>query len=361
MGGISMDLIDELRQFSIQVIKVKEAISSEEATKNALVLPFFKLLGYDVFNPFEFVPEFTADVGIKKGEKVDYAIVVDEKPVILIEAKWCGEPLDNHASQLFRYFSATSAKFGILTNGITYKFYTDLNEANKMDLEPFLDINVLEIHENIIPELKRFAKKTLDIDGAFNAAAELKYMGKIHNLLNASRTEPDDNFVKYVMSEIYDGTRTQKAVDEFRSIVKRGFNQFINDTISDTLKNALKGQSEANRADVELIPDGEVEQTDDVDGSPMTMEEMEAFAIVKAILRDMIDVNRLSWQHTKDYMVILFDSNSRKRVCRFWFGRKQKYITTPDENNKPVRHDISNLNDIYNYSDHLRAVCRRYI
>jgi len=356
-----MDLIDELRQFSIHAAKIKDALTSEEATKNALILPFFKLLGYDVFNPFEFVPEFTADVGVKKGEKVDYAIMVDEKPVILIEAKWCGEALDNHTSQQFRYLGTTCAKFGILSNGINYRFYTDLNEPNKMDLDPFLDFNILDIHETIIPELKRFAKKTLDIDGAFNAAAELKYTGKIRELLDTLRTEPGENFIKFIMSEIYDGIKTQKAVDEFRPIVKRGFNQYINDTIGERLKNAMVEQTDSKRSDVAIIADEECVQQDTADSSPMSLEELEAFSIVKSILRDIIDVDRLTWQHTKEYMVILFDNNSRKRICRFWFNRAQKHITTPDETNKPVRHNISGLNDIYKYAEFIRDVCKRYI
>lgn len=180
-----MDFIDELRQFSSRVEKIKGVITTEEATKNSLILPFFQLLGYDVFNPLEFVPEYTADVGTKKGEKVDYAIVINDEPVILVEAKWCGEPLDKHDSQLFRYFGTTSAKFGILTNGVIYKFYTDLNEPNKMDLDPFLVFNVLDIQDNIVSEVKRFAKATLDIDAAFNAASELKFtnIGRIENSL----------------------------------------------------------------------------------------------------------------------------------------------------------------------------------
>ena len=360
-GENNMDFIDELRQFSTRIVKVKDAITTEEATKSALIMPFFQLLGYDIFNPLEFVPEFTADVGVKKGEKVDYAIVIDDSPVILIEAKWCGEPLDNHTSQLFRYFGTTSAKFGILTNGVVYRFYTDLNEPNKMDLEPFLSFDLLDINENIIPELKRFAKKTLDISGAFSAATELKYMGKIEELLDALRTDPSDSFVRYIMSEIYSGRATQKAMDEFRPIIKRGFIQYINDAISEMLKTAMKGQSEASRSNAELVSDEEVDKPDDIDGSPMTIEEMEAFAIVKSILRDIIDVERLTWQHTKEYMVILFDGNSRKRICRFWFNREQKFITTPDENKKPVRHDISSLNDIYKYSDFIRGVCNRYL
>lgn len=353
-----MDFIDELRQFSAKASKIKDVIMTEEATKNSLVLPFFQLLGYDIFNPLEFVPEFTADVGVKKGEKVDYAIVIDETPVILIEAKWCGEPLGNHTSQLFRYFGTTSAKFGILTNGIIYKFYTDLNEPNKMDLEPFLEFDLLDINENVIPELKRFAKKTLDISGAFSAAAELKYMGKIKELLDALRTDPSDNFVTFIMKEISAGKATQKAKDEFRPIIKRGFIQYINDAISETLKTAMRGNADTSSDTVVAPQDGDEAQDD---GSPMTMEEFEAFIIIKSILRDMMDVERLAYRHAKEYMSVLVDNNKNKRICRFWFGKEQKYITTPDESNKPVRRDILSLNDIYKYADFIREVCARRI
>jgi len=356
-----MELVSKLAQFSERVQKIKDAIATEEATKNSLVMPFFQLLGYDVFNPLEFVPEFTADVGVKKGEKVDYAIIVEGKPAILIEAKWCGEPLENHTSQLFRYFGTTDAKFGILTNGVTYRFFTDLNTPNKMDLEPFLEFNIFDIHENVFPELMRFAKYSLDIEGAFSAASELKYMGKLKDLLESLRDEPTESFVKYVMSEIFDGIRTQKAVDEFKAVVSRGFNQFINEAISDTLKSAMRGQSESSRANVDLSTDVEVAQHENADEAPMTLEELEAYSIVKSILWEIVDIDRLSWQHTKSYMVILFDNNSRKRICRLWFNGKQKYITTPDENMKPIRFDIDGLNDIYKRSDALKEVCRRYI
>ena len=124
-----MDFIDKVKQLSTRISTMKDNISTEEATKTSMIMPFFQLLGYDVFNPLEFVPEYTADFGIKKGEKVDYAIMDENnQPVILVEAKWCGEPLDKHASQLFRYFSTTPAKFGVLTNGIIYRFYTDLDD-----------------------------------------------------------------------------------------------------------------------------------------------------------------------------------------------------------------------------------------
>ena len=117
-----MDFVDQLKQFSKRVETMRETVQTEEATKTAIIMPFFAMLGYDVFNPLEFVPEFTADVGIKKGEKVDYAIIKDGEPVILIECKSISEKLEKHDSQLFRYFGTTSAKFAILTRGIMYRF-----------------------------------------------------------------------------------------------------------------------------------------------------------------------------------------------------------------------------------------------
>ena len=137
-----MGFNENLLQLSERILSIKPNILTEEATKMSMIIPFFQLLGYDVFNPLEFCPEYTADVGIKKGEKVDYAIIINGDPAILIECKSCTETLDKHSSQLFRYFGTTTAKFGILTNGVVYRFYTDLDESNKMDLTPFLEIDM---------------------------------------------------------------------------------------------------------------------------------------------------------------------------------------------------------------------------
>ena len=227
-----MDFLDQLKQLASRIRSLKDSILTEEATKNAFILPFLQLLGYDVFNPTEIIPEFTADVGIKKGEKVDFAIVINGAPTILVEAKWCGEPLESHDSQLFRYFGTTTAKFAILTNGIVYRFYSDLEESNKMDLTPFMEFNFLDIQEALAPELKRFQKQNIDIDSLFNAASELKYTRAIKRLLAKQSEKPDSAFIAYVMSNVYEGRRTQQAVDKFYEIVKTSFNQYINDVLN---------------------------------------------------------------------------------------------------------------------------------
>ncbi len=163
-----MDFVDALRQFARKIEALAQQIKTEEATKHSLILPLIQLLGYDVFDPNEVVPEFTSDVGTKKGEKVDYAIMVKHKPAILIEAKPYGDPLTTHDSQLFRYFAATEAKFAILTNGTLYKFYSDLQEPNKMDDTPFLEFDMLNIKEALVPELKKFHKENFDPDSLYS-------------------------------------------------------------------------------------------------------------------------------------------------------------------------------------------------
>ena len=169
-----MEFTEEIKQFAKRVVKMSSSVSNEESTKMSMIVPFFQLLGYDVFNPAEFYPEYTTDVGIKKGEKVDYAILSNETPEILIECKWCGEELTKHDSQLFRYFGTSPAKFAILTNGLCYKFYTDLEEANKMDLTPFLEIDMCNVKDAAINALKKFCKDTFDKDSIFSVASELK-------------------------------------------------------------------------------------------------------------------------------------------------------------------------------------------
>ncbi|GHU96731.1 hypothetical protein FACS1894156_8070 [Bacteroidia bacterium] len=137
-----MDFKDSLVQLAARIEKLKGNIATEEATKNALIMPFIQALGYDVFDPTEIVPEFTCDIGTKKGEKIDYAIMQNGKPAVLIECKHWQQNLELHDNQLLRYFNVANAKFGILTNGITYRFYTDLEAPNKMDEKPFMEITL---------------------------------------------------------------------------------------------------------------------------------------------------------------------------------------------------------------------------
>ena len=232
-------LSEQLKNLGKRVHTLKDNINTEEATKTSLILPFFQILGYDIFNPLEFIPEFTADFGIKKGEKVDYAIKISDNPVILIEAKSISEKLTKHDSQLFRYFGTTTSKFGILTNGQEYKFYTDLDEPNKMDTTPFLTIDITKIKDVQIAEIAKFHKDNFDVDKITSSASELKYLNSLKNHLSKQLTDPDESFVKYIVGEIYEGTKTKNTLEKFEAIVKKGFSQFISERVNEKLSAAL--------------------------------------------------------------------------------------------------------------------------
>lgn len=234
-----MDFIDQVKQFSKRMLSMKDSLQTEEATKTSLIMPFFSMLGYDVFNPDEFTPEFTADVGIKKGEKVDYAILQNGDPVILIEAKWIGENLDRHDSQLFRYFGTTKAKFAILTNGQFYRFFTDLDEPNKMDEKPFLEIDLANVKEAQVSELKKFCKTNFDVSEIFDVASELKYSNEFRSILSGELQSPSDDFVRFFLGKVYDGRLTQPTIEKFRPVLKKSLNAYISELMSDKIKAAL--------------------------------------------------------------------------------------------------------------------------
>lgn len=351
-----MGFSEDIKSFSERVLDLKDSILTEEATKMSLVIPLFQMLGYDVFNPKEFCPEYTADVGIKKGEKVDYAILFENNPVILIECKSCTESLDKHGSQLFRYFSTTSAKFGILTNGIIYKFYTDLEESNKMDLIPFLELNLLNLQNSHIMELQKFAKENFDSSTIFSTAEELKYSSLIKGVIQTEIDNPSPDFVKLLVSEVYDGKKNQSIMDKFTPIVKKAFSSLINEKINQKLSSALDKNLES-----EVAATNEENITTTESKIVTTQEEIEAFYIIRGMLAGICDIENIAYRDTESYFGILFKDNNRKPICRLNLDTKMKQILIPDENKKFERHYINSLNDLYQYRDNLAIVINRYL
>ena len=342
-----MDFKDQVIQLAGRVEKLLPQLKTEEATKNALIMPFIQVLGYDVFNPFEVNPEFVADIGIKKGEKVDYAIMKDGEPTILIECKH----LDPHNSQLFRYFHTTSAKFGLLTNGLTYRFYTDLDEKNKMDGAPFFEFNITEIKETEIVELKKFHKSYFDVESITNTASELKYLNELKTLLNKEMVTPSDNFVSFFTRQVYSGVLTAKVKEQFTPIIKRSFNLLISDAINERLKSALNQEKQIDVAEA-----GKIEEA--IAAEPAfaivtTEEELEGFYIVKSLLRQHVEAKRITYRDAQSYFAILLDDNNRKTICRLYLGGSKNHLTIPDDAKKEVRYDIQSLDEIYKYIDAL--------
>ncbi len=383
----TMDLIDHLKSLSSRLPGLSNHVQTEEATKHAIILPFISALGYNVFDPSEVVPEMNADVGTKKGEKVDYAIMRDGKPIILVEAKACSVNLDDeHASQLYRYFNVTDARFAILTNGIRYQFFSDIDEKNRMDAKPFYEFNLLDFRDHQVDALKRFTKAAFDTESLLSAATELKYTHEIKRLLGEQLQSPTEDFVKYITSRVYTGVKTSKVLTQFTDITQRALKQFITERINERLKSAMS--EEGIKATVGATPAGQLlpgsglemdggtaKSGEDCNGNVAesmgaagdtakrivtTEDEIEAYHIVKAILRETIDPKRIVIKDTISYCGVLLDDNCRKPICRFRFSPTKKQLALIGENKEEDRVPIEDLNDIFKYSPRIVATVNHY-
>lgn len=353
-----MDFKDQIKILGERVAKLKDQIQTEEATKNAFIMPFLQALGYDVFNPTEVVPEFVSDIGLKKGEIIDYAIFLEGKPTILVECKHWAQNLNLHDGQLLRYFHVSKAKFGLLTNGIIYRFYSDLVEANKMDEKPFLEFNIAEIKDNQVEELKKFHKSYFDADSIVNTASELKYTNELKQLLAVELNNPSPEFVKYFAKQVYPSIVTVKVLELFTNLTKKSVQQYISDLITERLKTALTKEDEASKEQdtkQTLVPSPEIESKVET-----TEDEIESFLIVKSILRQKIDLKRISYRDAQSYFAIILDDNNRKTICRMYLNGNKKFLVVLDQNKKEVKNEIKTLDDIYSFSDLLLQIVDSY-
>ena len=341
-----MELSSQLKALADKIHQLKDKIETEESTKHAFVLPFINLLGYDTFNPTEVVPEFTADLGLKKGEKVDYAIFQHNEPILIIECKNWKENLTVHNSQLFRYFHVTKTRFALLTNGIHFQFFTDLDEKNKMDEKPFLEFDITNLKENTINEITKFHKSNFDVNNIVNNASSLKYTKEIKKLINEELNEPTFDFIRLFANKVYNGRLTEKVMEEFKELVQKGFNQLISDKVNDRLNAALNKEAEkqlVDQIDV-VLDDSKVNTTD---------EELEAYRIVVAILRRKLPIERIVYRDTQSYFGILLDDNNRKPLCRLHLNGNKKYLGLFDMNKNESKQPIESIDDIYLFEKEL--------
>jgi hypothetical protein len=353
-----MDLADRLREMSGRIKQRIDNVKTEEATKTALVMPFINhVLGYNVFDPAEVVPEFIADVGTKKGEKVDYAIFRDGEPIMLFECKHYGVDLGKEpASQLYRYFSVAKSRFGVLTDGVIYRFYSDIDEQNKMDARPFLEINMLDVDTIDVDELKRFTKSSFDLDQILGTAKDLKYTREILRLLAAEWTDPSEAFVGYFASQVYEGRKTKTVIELFRRATKKALHRFVAQQINDRLKSAFAETDDQEDPAAAEASDAGVQVDDDDSGIITTEEELRAYYAVIAILSPDVAPDRIALRDGKSQCAILLDNNNRQPICRLYFHQKRKKkLGLIDEQKAEERVAIESVNDIFGYADRIRA------
>ena len=367
-----MEFSDGITNLVKRIRDMASAIETEEATKNALIMPFIRdVLGYDVFDPSEVIPEFTADVGLKRGEKVDYAILKDGKVQILMECKKLGDTLDlKYASQLFRYFAVAEARIAILTNGQEYHVFTDADMPNRMDEKPFLVFDLLDIDRTMVPEIQKLSKADFDLESVVSAAEELKYISGIRKIISGEAKEPSDEWIRFFVNQVYEGRTTQKVIDQFRPLVTRALNQYIGDQVQGRLKTALDddGQPMLPVQSGVPAPVVEVPAAAPTAGTPVvsdiqtTDEELEGFNIVRAIAAAEVDPERVVHRDGKAYFAILLDDNNRKPLIRLHLNSKnKKFVTTFEGGKDGTRRDIDSVVDIYRAAgEAIKSTIRQY-
>jgi hypothetical protein len=276
----------------------------------------------------------------------------------LVECKHWKENLSIHDGQLLRYFHVSKAKFGLLTNGITFRFYSDLVDANKMDEKPFLEFNIAEIKDNQIEELKKFHKTVFDAESIVNTASELKYTNELKHLLQQELINPSPDFVKHFARQVYPSVVTAKVLEQFTNLIKKSIQQHISDLITERLKTALTKEDETTKQQ-EAIQAEERAKLEEVKVIT-TPEELEGFMIVKTILRQKISATRITYRDAQSYFAILLDDNNRKTICRLYLSGAKKFFVTLDDQKKEVKNEISSLDDIFKHSETLFKIVDNY-
>ena len=353
------DLKLKLQQLHQRVDSLKDQINTEEATKNAFVMPFIQILGYDIFNPTEVIPEFICDIGTKKGEKIDYVIKRDGEPILIIECKNWKENVDAHNSQLHRYYHVSKSRFGVLTNGHIYNFYADLEKPNIMDEKPFFTLDISDLKDTSLKILENFSKNGYNLEEILDSAEGLKYIKAIRNEFEKEIQEPSDEMVRLLVNRFFSKPLTAPRLIAFREYTKKAFSSSINESINFRLKNALNIS--------EAVPSKAGEQITAIDNNVETPkfitseEEIEGSQIVKAILREVLPASRIAFRDTQSYFGILLDDNNRKPICRLHFNSSNKYIELfnngKDNGKKKL---ISSLDEIYNYKTELLSTIKNF-
>ena len=332
-----------------------EQLLTEEATKFALVMPVIMALGYNVFDHTVVVPEFTADVGIKKGEKVDFVIKIASKISILIEAKSANSDLGGaHASQLYRYFSVTDARFGCLTNGIQWWFFTDLDATNKMDAKPFFRFDIRNYDASDLAELSKFSAQNFSIDGILSAASDLKYRSMIVDQVRIEMSNPSDELVRMIGKRVYQGNLTNEVRARFTNLLSESFRDVVREQVRFSLNNALASSSVENS---QLTTQADHQEI--VNDIGPTEEEFEGHKIIRAITAQIIDSMRVTIRDAASYCAILLDDNNRRPIARLYLEGKKKRIGL-FKNKVEERLEISRVEDIYKMTARIIETIQEY-
>jgi hypothetical protein len=280
----------------------------ETQTRDNLIHPFFNYLNYNKLD--DYTHEYVADIGEKKGRKVDIAITLGKKePIMLVECKSASTKLnDNHFRQLNEYCLYTpSAKIGILTNGIIYNFYTVNNREKKgLNSKPFFSFNLVDYDNSSLEILALFNRQNIEINDILQEAEDVYFLENFDNALYKTLTDNDD-LVKLVFKNMGGLRATEKSLSQIKSLIN-----------SISLKTA-----------VDKLTQKEISESNT--GVITTAEEIKAYNIIKTILAmsnkiKTAEIERISYRDLKNSFTILVDDKQTKNICSLVFKEKIKVI-----------------------------------
>lgn len=337
-----MNLESDLTEIRKIIQEHKDTLKSEEATKSALVMPFLRALGYDVTNPNHVTPELIADVGMKKGEKVDYGLGPRGSEAIIVECKRCdvhlsSANLEKYKSQIYRYFvTKPSVKFAVITNGIEYVFYSDIDNVHVMDNEPFYRVNLSFIPSSKdIEILNMFGRENFDLEILIEKSGDLLKRSRVKSVILQQTSTPNDEFCDYVAAKIHNGRYTSKISEYYRPLVREVVSEIMDDRIQAIREDVVRENNQKDDDVKQVVIDG--------------------YNIIRAISSFYVDPDRICIRENQSYCAILLDDNSRKTIARLHFNNPAKlnfgFITDKEE----TKVQIDSVRSIFHYHENIMA------
>ena len=314
------------------VKKVGSVCTTEETTKQALILPLLDILGFSAFDPNKVRAEHQADFpGVKAGERVDYALFCHGNPVMFIEAKPFLEKLTNHCPQLSRYFNAVpEVSICAITNGQEWRFFTDLTNKNIMDIEPFLTIDVTEMQDSDMAQLYQFRHDQFQPEALRSLAEESIYLMAFTDVVTESLKEADVDFVRYVAGRAgIQKQFTQRFLESIQHIVKQAVQNTVSSMIVSGLSAPKVQQEEAVSVEKPKKVDPKAPIADPKNERIITTyTERRLFDLVKAILPEDASIEA---KDTESYFNVLVDGKSNRWVLRYFDSKQRPSVAFPIE------------------------------
>lgn len=317
---------ERLRQHVEHVTHVGGHCSTEETTKQALILPFLEILGFNPYDPTKVQAEYSADFpGAKARERVDYALFCQQVPVMFVEAKSYEENLDNHCPQLSRYFNAThEVTVAAITNGREWRFFTDLVNKNVMDAEPFLTVDFTSLDESLISRLYQFRHDEFQPDALRTLAEESVYANAFKDAVKSSVLECDSDFVRFLVNKsTVQRTLTTKFLETVTPIVKQAVAQALSEMVANSLSAPLI-QVPAALAQQEIPNREKLDIVDPVNPKIITTpDERRILKIVSEVLGVDADV---SGKDTETYYAVIYNGKATRWLIRYYAEGKNPRI-----------------------------------